>query len=152
MRHSGMRGGFSPGRCGEFSHAAPSPSQRRARGFGSPTMKVPKSVPLAFFLGMSWRVPALCAPRGMRGAARLRLPTAERTRLGRLCAPRGGSESRGVCLCAEERAISQNSFFPLLFFFFFLSIFFSEEAVAGLPGMNEISFQGFSRVTFTLSV
>lgn len=89
----------------------------------------------------------------MRGAARLRLPTAsERTGLGCLCAPRGGSEPRGVCLCAGERAISQNSLFPLLFFFFFLSIFFSEEAAAGLPGMNEISFQGFSRVTFTLSV
>lgn len=58
-----------------------------------------------------------------------------------------------MCLCAEERAISQTlspSF--ILFFFSLYFFFFSEEAAAGLPGMNEISFQGFSRVTFTLSV
>lgn len=56
-----------------------------------------------------------------------------------------------MCLCAEERAISQTLFLPFILFFS-LYFFFSEEAAAGLPGMNEISFQGFSRVTFTLSV
>lgn len=58
---------------------------------------------------------------GVREAARLRLPTPAHAGLGRLCARRGGSEPRGVCLCAEERAISQNSFSP---FYFFFSLYF----------------------------
>lgn len=51
-----------------------------------------------------------------------------------------------MCVCAGKGRLVK------IFFFFSLYFFFSEEAAAGLPGMNEISFQGFSRVTFTLSV
>lgn len=43
-------------------------------------------------------------------------------------------------------------FFSLLSIYVYIFFSFFVEAAAGLPGMNEISFQGFSRVTFTLSV
>lgn len=83
---------------------------------------------------------------GLRGSRRLNTPGLD------ICVHRGVGVSRGNCACVQGKGRLVKLFSPLLFYFFSLFFFFSEEAAAGLPGMNEISFQGFSRVTFTLSV
>lgn len=149
----GDAGRVFPGALRGVRPRSPQPRPAPCRGGGITHKDSPRSVPLAAFPGGAGG-PQLCALPAGWAARELRLPTAEHAGLGRSCAWRGGSEPRTVCLCAEERTISQNSFPPFSFsFFFFPSLFcFSEEAAAGLPGMNEISFQGFSRVTFTLSV
>uniref|UniRef100_A0A8C5T2Q5 GATA3 factor n=1 Tax=Malurus cyaneus samueli TaxID=2593467 RepID=A0A8C5T2Q5_9PASS len=106
-------------RGGGESSPPQTPASSMPGALGS--IKDPKSIPLAAVLGGAGGSQLRARPaERVRGAARLRLP-AERSGL----APRGGSEPRGVCLCAEERAVSK-LLFPLYFsfFFFFFSIFF----------------------------
>lgn len=150
MRRPGMRGGFSPGRCGELTHAAPIPASSVPGGLDHPQGQSPEVSPWPPFPGQLEGPSSVRSPRdGLRGSSGSRRPNAPGLDV---CAHGGVGVSPGECVCVQRKGRLVKTLFPP-FIFFFSSLFcFSEEAAAGLPGMNEISFQGFSRVTFTLSV
>lgn len=101
-----------------------SPQPQPAPCFGSPAMKVPKSVPSAAFPGGTggWQ---LCA-RAASGCGSRRLNTP-----GLDIRVHGGmGVSRGECVCVQRKGRLVKLLFPLLFFF--LSIFFSRGGCCGV--------------------
>lgn len=122
----GDAGRVFPGAVRRVRPRSPQPQPARCQGLWITHNESPQSVPLAAFLGGSWRVPALCAPRGtgcegLRGSGSRRLNTPG---LG-VCVHGGMGVSRGECACEQRKGrLVKTLFSPFIFLFFSLYFFF----------------------------